>query len=354
MNPSRFTLIRILLCCCLTAPFWVSAEEPIPQTSAKQLKTWVDELAGDAMEGRKEGTPGAKRAAEWLANEFKTLGLKPLPGAEGYFQSFDFTFQKQELSARNVMAMLEGSDPKLKDEWIMLSAHYDHVGTKPEGEGDLIFNGADDNASGVAVCLAVGEVLAKMKKEGRGPKRSVVIIGWAAEELGLFGSGHFAKNPLLPLEKMVVNLNFEMVGHTKKLGKKKLWLTGGPYSDLHKIVIAKAKDAGWEYVDAPFPKLNLFVRSDNIRFAMLESDREKRTAVGIPAHSFSTWGGGEHYHQVHDNPEHLDIENMTELAGIMTAITRQVADQKAWIQWLENDFYSFSRYKGKTAEAAND
>lgn len=338
--------LRLLVVLCLFNAVGIWAPAGPPQTDPAQMKQWVETLAGDAMKGRLEGTEGAAKASAWLADEFAKIGLAPLPGAKGYFQPFSFTHNGETIKARNVLGMIPGSDPQLKDEWIMITAHYDHIGEKKEGEGDLIYNGADDNASGVAVAMAIGKSLSALQKKGQGPKRSVLVIGWAAEEEGLHGSRWFAKNPLIALEKLVVNLNLEMVGHATKLGRKKLWMTGRDYSDLNKVVAEHAGKHGWEFLSDPFPNLNLFVRSDNVPFAMLVVDREKRTAQGVPAHSFSTWGGEDHYHAVHDNPDRVDADNMAALAQMMTDVTRDLAERESWVKWQSNDFYSFSRYTG--------
>lgn len=339
---SRLLLVSFLV----TAAASSLALDSPPQANPAQLKNWVETLAGDAMKGRMEGTEGAAKAATWLADQFAHIGLAPVPGAEGYFQPFSFEHNGKTIKARNVIGMIPGSDPALKDEWIMITAHYDHIGEKKDGEGDLIYNGADDNASGVAVAMAIGETLSRLNKAGQGPKRSILVIGWAAEEEGLHGSRWFAKNPLIALDKLVVNLNLEMVGHSTKLGPKKLWMTGRDYSDLQDVVATHAGKHGWEFINDPFPTLDLFVRSDNVPFAMLVVDREKRAAQGVPAHSFSTWGGEDHYHEVHDNPERVDVANMAALAEVMTAVTRDLADRAAWVNWKSNSFYNFSRYTG--------
>lgn len=110
----------------------------------------------------------------------------------------------------NVVAVLEGSDPKLKNEYVIVSAHYDHIGEKSWGT-DRIYNGADDNASGSAALLGMLPALAKMKASGKGPKRSIIFIWTAAEEKGLVGADYYAKNPLHPLDKTVAAINVDMI-----------------------------------------------------------------------------------------------------------------------------------------------
>ncbi|CAM2066905.1 M28 family peptidase [Sulfidibacter corallicola] len=312
-------------------------------SSAETLKQWAFTLAGDEMQGRQEGTEGAKRASEWLAARFKELGLKPAPGQTDFFQPFSYEIQDKKVRARNVIGYLEGSDPKRRDEFIVLSAHYDHVGVNPELTDDPIFNGADDDASGTVLVMAVAKALSESAPDKR-PARSVIFVAWAAEEVGLKGSRHYAKNPLFPLEKTVVNLNFEMVGHATKTGRRNFWMTGKAYSDLADIVVQQAKQRDWTLVENPFPQQKLFFRSDNISLVMLEHNREKRTARGIPAHSFTTWGGEDHYHRPHDEPQFLDYQNMAELAQLMTAVTLDVANREPWVAWKPNDQFVFERF----------
>ncbi len=167
----------------------------------------VEILASPAMEGRRPGTPGGDKAADYLAKHFAKCGLKPA-GADGtYLQPFD---AKGITSMQNVLAILPGSDPKLRDEVIVVGGHYDTFG---HGGGKLpkgpLYPGAEDNASGTATVLQLAKALSKLSPA---PKRSILFACWDAEEWRLLGSTHFVTHPTVPRERIVAALNFDMVG----------------------------------------------------------------------------------------------------------------------------------------------
>ena len=136
-------IIPILVLSCLTR---ISAQESKPIT-AEDLKTWCFYLAGDDMRGRKNGSPEMKKAADYIAACFKEAGLKPFSPETGYFQEYTISGRaKTEISERNVIGMIEGSDPVLKNEWIILSAHFDHIGTGKPVNGDSIYNNSINTA----------------------------------------------------------------------------------------------------------------------------------------------------------------------------------------------------------------
>jgi hypothetical protein len=184
----------------------------------------------------------------------------------------------------NSVGMLRGSDPKLSSEIILLSAHMDHVGVRPDTPGeDKIFNGADDDASG---CVAVLE-LARVIARGKRPKRTVYFAFYGSEEAGGFGSKHFVNNLPFPKDKLIANLQFEMIGRPDaKVGRGELWLTGFERSNLGSEL---AKN-GAKLVNDPHPEQNFFRRSDNYTLA-----RE-----GIIAHTVSSFGLHTDYHRPSD------------------------------------------------------
>ena len=179
-------------------------------------------LADDRLAGRKLGTPGADSAADYIARRFQRIGLQP--GPTGWFQTFtvDPTAPAAAQSGlangatgRNVVAVLAGHDKRLRDEVIIVGAHYDHLGLggfgslAPDSTGK-VHNGADDNASGVAAILAIAREL----KDHR-PDRTIVFIAFSGEEEGLLGSTYYVKHPLFPLDRTVAMLNFDMVGRLR-------------------------------------------------------------------------------------------------------------------------------------------
>ena len=152
--------------------------------SEELVKKHLYSLSSDLMEGRKAGTEGIEKAAQYIENEFKRIGLKKFKNLETYRQ----VFKNKDLSLFNIIGFLEGKSKK--DELIVISAHYDHLGIKKSGEGDVIFNGANDNASGVAAVLALAEYLSEKNYN----ERSVLFVAFTAEEMGLIGSNYFGKN----------------------------------------------------------------------------------------------------------------------------------------------------------------
>jgi hypothetical protein len=175
----------------------------------EELKTHVEVLADDTLEGRETGSRGGRAAANYVLKAFERLGATPAGDGGTYFQSF-------HAASRNVIGRIEGSDPRLKDQAIVIGAHYDHVGygTARNSYGPLgyIHNGADDNASGVAGLL---EVLDAVHQLPSPPRRTIVFACWDAEEGGLFGSRHWVSKPTIPLSQVVIDINIDMIGRMK-------------------------------------------------------------------------------------------------------------------------------------------
>lgn len=210
------------------------AEVPVELVKVADLMKHVRELAGDDYEGRESPSAGLDRAARYITAHVSDLGLKGAnpSNSDPYRQPFTIV-QQQPLRTwcdaevayfkshppkkgivSNVAAVLEGSDPQLKDEAVLISAHYDHLGTLMSDHcpgDDRIFNGADDNASGVAVLLTLAKVLAEMKRNGNGPKRSILFLWTAAEELMMVGANHYYHDPLWPIKKTSAAINLDSV-----------------------------------------------------------------------------------------------------------------------------------------------
>ncbi|MEK7722987.1 MAG: M20/M25/M40 family metallo-hydrolase, partial [Acidobacteriota bacterium] len=216
---------------------------------------------------------------------------------------------------------ITGSDPKLSSEIILLSAHLDHLGVRPTAPGnDKIFNGADDDASGCIAALELGRVLASGKK----PKRTVYFAFFGSEEAGGFGATYFVNNLAFPKEKLVANLEFEMIGRPdEKVKPEELWLTGYERSNLG----AELAKRGAKLVQDPHPEQNFFQRSDNYTLAR----------QGIIAHTVSSFGLHKDYHQASDEVKTIDFKHMT------YAINSMVKP----IQWLINSNFKPSWYEGK-------
>jgi hypothetical protein len=221
----------------------------------------------------------------------------------------------------NAVGRLAGGDPASASEVILLSAHLDHLGsrTPPAGtaNADTIYNGADDDASGVIAVLELARALAS----GPRPKRTIVFAFFGSEESGGFGSRYFADKPVVPLTHVVANLQFEMIGRPDgKVPPHTLWLTGYERSTLGP---ALAKQ-GAKLVQDPHPEQNFFVRSDNIQFARR----------GVVAHTVSSYGLHKDYHQASDDMSRIDFPHMTDAIRSMVEPVRWLANSGFKPDWL--------------------
>ena len=272
------------------------------------VKKHLYTLANDSMQGRKAGSPGIEKAAKYIEQQFSKIGLKPFNGS-----SFRQTFKhinkrsekKEELTLFNVIGLLEGTT--LKEEFVIVSAHYDHLGRKNIGEGDLIFNGANDNASGVSAMIMLADYFKKAKIN----KRSILFIAFTAEEMGLVGSNYFGKT--ISAETIIAGVNIEMIGKESPFGPKTAWLTGFNRSDFGKIIQKNLSLSEYKLYPDPYKNYRLFFRSDNASLARL----------GVPAHTFSTSPMDKDldYHKVSDEAETLDVKTITEtIKAIATGI----------------------------------
>ena len=254
-------------------------------------------LAADNMEGRQSGTPGIEKAAVYIENEFKKIGLSTFGGLESYRQTFTFKNRKSkdDIISSNIIGVLEGKSKK--DEYVIISAHYDHLGMKKSGVGDLIYNGANDDASGVTGVLALAAYFKKV-----GTERTIVFAAFTAEEMGLIGSTYFGKE--IDAAKFVAGINLEMIGKTPSFGPNTAWLTGFERSDFGKIIQKNLEGSGYQLFPDPYKNFNLFFRSDNASLARL----------GVPSHTFSTTpiDIDPDYHQVSDEAETLNITVITQ------------------------------------------
>jgi hypothetical protein len=330
----RFLLILSLA---LVAP--VEAQTP---TTPRIVKRLLSGLADDSMQGRATGTPGAWRAARMIAHEMTRIGLEPL-GDSGYYQrvpisgdsalvrglwrdslrllgslaELDRLPRARHRPATNVLGVIRGSDSLLKDEVVLIDAHYDHLGMRrPSTGGDSIYNGADDDASGVTAVLEVARQLA----EGPKPKRTVIFAATVGEEVGLLGTRWYIEHPPIPLARMVANLEIEMIDRPDSLagGPGRAWLTGYERSTLGEMLAA----AGIPIVPDKRTDEHFFERSDNIAFARR----------GIVAHTLSTFNLHADYHEVSDEVGKADFVHMAGVINAAARAARILADGKkpAW------------------------
>ena len=263
------------------------------------VKKHLYTLANDSMQGRKAGSPGIEKAAKYIEQQFSKIGLKPFNNSN-FRQSFKHinrrSEKKEELDLFNIIGLLEGTS--LKEEFVIISAHYDHLGQIEGGKGDLVFNGANDNATGVAAMI----MLAEYFKKAQINKRSVLFVAFTAEEMGLVGSNYFGKT--ISAESIIAGVNIEMIGKESPFGPKTAWLTGFKRSTFGKIIQKNLSSSEYRLYPDPYKDFRLFFRSDNASLARL----------GVPAHTFSTSPMDKDldYHQLSDEVETLDVKIITE------------------------------------------
>jgi aminopeptidase YwaD len=238
----------------------------------------------------------------------KTLAQLP-DGSQIHFQA---AAEREKLFTWNAIGILRGSDPKLQHETILLSAHLDHLGIGRPVNGDSIYNGADDDASGVAAVLE----LARMLGAGPRPRRTVIFALFGSEESGGLGSTYFREHPPVPLKEFTANLEFEMIGRADpKVKSDAVWLTGWERSNLGPALAAH----GANLVADPHPAENFFARSDNYVLA----------TKGVVAHTVSSYGLHSDYHQPSDDLAHLDFKHLDAAIGSMLGP----------VQWLVNSTF---------------
>jgi Zn-dependent M28 family amino/carboxypeptidase len=206
------------------------------------------------------------------------------------------TASTEALPLANVIGQLTGNRP---DEYVIFSAHYDHVGVREGMEGDNIFNGANDDASGVTAVIELARYFATRPK----PERTILFVAFTAEESGGYGSRYLAGH--VDPEQIVAMFNIEMIGKPAAGGPGSTWVTGFDRSSLGEIMNAAVQGHSYEFTPDPYPGQNLFMRSDNAALA----------ALGVPAHSLSStpMEDDPDYHQPSDEVDTLDLANMTDL-----------------------------------------
>ena len=285
--------------------------------------------------GQSRGLPRPRVERAWLAAEDKpdvltVMGEAALDLWGGKVERLQLSMsgERRATPERNVVGVLKGvgtpERPDLKDEVIVLSAHFDHVGLlsgEAEEGVDVIRNGADDDASGCAVLMELAEALGS----GPPPARTVVFLFCAAEEMGMWGTYYYADNPSVPLERIVCNLNLEMLGMPDELagGVGKVWLTGFERTNLGPLFVSAGFDVGPDMR----PEQNFFARSDNIVFVK----------KGIVGQTLSTGGDNPNYHQVTDEADTLDYEHMQRCGQAALEAARLLTSGQVTPAWNEGE-----------------
>jgi Zn-dependent M28 family amino/carboxypeptidase len=239
---------------------------------------------------------------------------------DGVTMEIDLAYETvAETTAPNVVGVLEGSDPQLKDEYLVYSAHMDHVGVDRAVNGDSIYNGADDDASGTIAVVELAEAFAKLHPR---PKRSIIFLTVSGEEKGLWGSAHFAANPTVPMEQIVANLNADMVGRN---WPDTIVVIGKEHSDLGETlnrVNAAHPELGMTAIDDIWPEENFYDRSDHINFARR----------GVPILFFFN-GTHPDYHRPSDEVEKIDAEKEARIVQLMLYLGIDIANAAQRPKW---------------------
>ncbi len=326
-----FVCVALLFSVAATAGF--AKGNPIPEICGACVHADLNFLASDELHGRGSGTRDEHLAALYAASLFQSFGLEPAGENGTYIQRAPLPNplperlleylkrqgldQNQRTDTWNALAMLKGSDPEASKEVILLTAHLDHLGIGNPVNGDSIFNGADDDASGTTAVLELARTLSLGPK----PRRSILFVLFGSEELGGYGNAYFLEHPPVPLTQIVTNLEFEMIGRPDPLlPNRTLWLTGYERSNLGPEL---AKHGAAISAD-PHPKENFFFRSDNIALAK----------KGIVAQTVSSFGLHTDYHQPSDDLAKIDFEFLTHSIGSMVEPVRWLAGTTWRPEWV--------------------
>lgn len=281
-------------------------------SSERMLKT-VQYLASEELAGRGPGSNGNNKAAEFIAEKFKNAGLLPGSDDGSYFQTWNEVVDASGNKApvKNVIGIIPGTNPNLKDESVIVCAHYDHLGLgwpgANKGNEDKIHPGADDNASGVSVILELAELLGKSLK----PQRTIIFVAFASEESGLLGSKYYVQNTKrFPAKKVIGVLNFDTVG---RLGNNKLFVLGAATAREWRFIFM-----GASYVTG--------VETEMVTQELDASDQRSFLEVGVPGVQFFS-GANADYHKPSDTADKIDGAGLIKVAAIAQESVTYLGDR---------------------------
>lgn len=327
MKKALVLLLFITTISCFAQKKAVNNDDPtkfMNTITADKLKTRLYIVASDEMEGRDTGSKGQKKAGNYLISQYKKSKISSPKGATNYYQPVPAAYLNAKRNenlpdSENIWAYIEGSEKP--EEVLIISAHYDHVGVK-NGE---VYNGADDDGSGTVAVLQIAEAFQKAKKEGHGPKRSILFLHVTGEEHGLHGSRFYSENPLFPIANTVADINIDMIGrrdvehadtnnYVYVIGADRL------SSDLHNITVAQNNkythlDLDFKFNDPKDPN-HFYERSDHYNFAK----------NGIPA-VFLFNGVHADYHQKSDEPDKIEYDALAKRAQLAFVIAWDLANR---------------------------
>ena len=328
--------------------------------TADDLKEYLYVYASDEFEGRNTGEAGQKKAVEYLRNFYIENDIEAGDPDKDYFQKMTLNISRGnegEVDTENVIAIIRGTE--IPDEYVILTAHLDHVGYGRTGSRagrnvNKIHNGADDDGSGTVAVLEIAQAFKEASKKGKGPKRSIVFLHVTGEEKGLLGSAYYADNPIYPLEDTVTNLNLDMIGRTDPTrqgeNREYIYIIGSDHDsqDLHnlsELTNSETVNIDLDYrFNAKDDPQRFYYRSDHYNFAK----------NGIPI-IFYFSGTHPDYHMPSDTPDKIEYD-LLEVRSRLVFYTawnianrdkRIVIDPKPEVKKFEIDVEKLDNYTGK-------
>ncbi len=284
----------------------VEVSNEIYKATPESVGATLSYLASDELEGRDTGSKGIAKAGTYLMNIMMANGLQP------YFATYRDTLSNFDKTAYNIVGYLEGNDSKLKNEFVVIGAHYDHIGRINAVNGDDIGNGANDNASGSTAVTEVIKYFAKTKSN----KRSVLFAFFSAEEKGLLGSKHLAKKLKNENIDLYFMFNFEMIGVPMQRDDMLLYITGFGKSNMATIINDYAGEKLVGYIPMQ-TQYQLFRASDNYPFY---------TEFEVPAQTVSSFDfeNFQYYHQPDDEFELMDVSHIANVVNKMNPVLEEM------------------------------
>ncbi|WP_316636413.1 M20/M25/M40 family metallo-hydrolase [uncultured Flavobacterium sp.] len=303
-----YFLLPFVFLACKSNPSAVSEQTSKPieityEVKKAEVSDFLKHLSSDDFEGRETGTKGIEKAAIFLEDFFRKNNVKP------YFDTYRDTLTNFDKPAYNIVGVLEGTDPKLKKEFVVLSAHYDHIGVENKQQADVINNGANDDASGVTAVAEMAKYFAKTKSN----KRSILFVFFAGEEKGLLGSKSLVEKLKKQDFNLYAQLNIEMIGVPMKRDYL-AYITGFDKSNMAEKIneYTGKKTIGFLPKEAEY---ELFYRSDNYSFYNVF----KKPCQSISTFDFENF---DYYHHVSDEFKVMNIPHMTSfIQEFLSAVT---------------------------------
>lgn len=303
--------------------------EPAKTITRELVENHLRFLSSDELQGRDAFGPFIRLAEDYIAQEFARVGLKEFPPFPGYRHTFIYELRNRRDSTApavtyqlsNVVGWVEGTDPILKDEFILFGAHHDHLGVRGD-TGDVIYNGADDNATGTVAVLALAGHFAQAKIN----KRSLVFATFTAEERGLIGSRQLARNLPFSGEKLVAMINFEMLGKPAADGSYALMVLGQEHSTLDEIFRASLPPDSPVTLVEPLPhQVRYYNASDNRSF---DAMGHITTTLASPRSTDDPFYHRPNDHFEHLNPDYLTTAIQAVAAMVLPLVTGEVTPVK--------------------------